>query len=136
MYKEIKQVEEFHKAFNLVVNTQPTLDSIATMELREALMTEELKEVKEALWQGSLEEITKEMADLCYVIFGTVVSLGLQEKFVEVFNIIHESNMSKLDENGKPIINGQNGVFDESKPLGKALKPAHFKPADVSHLFQ
>lgn len=136
MYKEIKNVEEFHKAFGLVVNTSPTLDSIATMTLREDLMDEELKEVKEALWKGSLEEITKEMADLLYVIFGTAVSLGLQEKLVQVFNIIHESNMSKLDENGKPIINGQNGVFDPSRPMGKALKPAHFKPADTSHLFQ
>lgn len=53
---------------------------------------------------------------------------------LEAFDIVHASNMSKLDENGKPVINGENGVFDERKPKGKVLKSKLFKEPDFSEL--
>lgn len=53
--------------------------------------------------------------------------------FYEAFKRVHESNMSKLVD-GKPLINGENGVYDESKPLGKVLKPDTYIPVDLSDL--
>lgn len=53
---------------------------------------------------------------------------------LEAFDIVHASNMSKLDENGKPVINGENGVFDERKPLKKVLKSKLFRDPDFSEL--
>ena len=42
----------------------------------------------------------------------------------QLFQAVHESNMSKLDENGKPIIN--DGILDPSKPIGKILKGKNY----------
>lgn len=137
MIKQITMVEDFHKAFNLAVNTRPTYPDAEVRGLRIALHAEECEEVEQELWamEGNMDKVAKELADLCYVIFGTVVSYGLQDKFEDVFSLVHASNMSKLGEDGKPLINGVN-AHDSSRPKGKALKPAHYKPANVAHLFQ
>ena len=47
------------------------------------------------------EHLLKELADLAYVIYGTAEALGWD--LDEAVKRIHASNMSKLDENGKPI---------------------------------
>ena len=69
--------------------------------------------------EGKETEIKKESADLLYVLAGLFVDFGWDMQVI--FNRIHESNMSKLDENGKPI-------FRED---GKVLKSNRYKEADL-----
>lgn len=54
----------------------------------------------------------------------------------ELFNEVHESNMSKLDKQGKPIINGENGVFDKTRPMGKVLKSELFREPDLEKILK
>lgn len=111
MIRQIKQVEAFHKAFGHHVQTtyQQVPPSVAV--LREKLISEEAKEVSEAIMKGDLTNLAKELADLAYVLFGTVVSYGLTEQFERVFDEVQSSNMSKLGEDGKPIYNEYNKIM-------------------------
>lgn len=141
--KHYELVEEFQRAFN-----QPmALDVVSFNRDRRALRNKLLKE-EEA-------ELLDAMADIAYIIIGTAVEysgyernalsqyakirdlsksyFGSYRQFDEAFKRVHESNMSKLV-NGKPVINGHNGVYDESKPMGKVLKPDTYIPVDLSDL--
>ena len=72
------------------------------------------------------------LADQLYLVLGSIVSHGMQDVIEEVFDAVHNSNMSKLDENGKPIINGQNGVLREDLPIGKVVKSdRYFTPTET-----
>lgn len=80
------------------------------LEFRSSLIKEETEEALEALASGSLVEISKELADVLYVVFGTAVALGIDLE--EIFYIVHESNLEKLSsierrEDGK-ILKGKN----------------------------
>lgn len=134
MKDSINKVKEFHEAFNIYVGNNPYP---AIAQLRAKLIEEETEEVSDELnnWDldGDKSFLAKELADLAYVLFGTVISFGLEDKFEEVFNSVHESNMSKL-ENGKPVVNGENGVLDNSRPLGKVLKGKNYKEADIKSI--
>ena len=110
MKKQLKQLEEFHRAFGLYINEQPTLRIPQDLhELRMRVMKEEVDEyAEEYAITGDTEDerlqaVAKELADIAYTLLGTVVSHGLQDEFERIFDAVHESNMSKLDENGKPI---------------------------------
>lgn len=121
----IGKVEEFHNAFGVHNNSRPTLQSINVTSLRSKLMVEEVDEYLEAQTIG---DVADALGDQLYILCGTIAVHGLQDKIVDVFNAIHESNMSKLGLDGNPVINGKQ-VFDESKPIGKILKgPNYFTP--------
>jgi predicted HAD superfamily Cof-like phosphohydrolase len=66
-------------------------------------MKEENDEYLEACKRGDLVEIADALGDKMYILFGSILKHGLQHKIEDVFDEIHRSNMSKLDENGKPI---------------------------------
>src|SRR4249920_2991506 len=100
----INKVKEFHQVFGLEFHEQP-IANIETkiIELRHRLMQEENDEYLEAAMQGDLTLIADALGDKLYILCGTILAHGLQHKIVEVFNEIHRSNMSKLDDEGKPI---------------------------------
>jgi predicted HAD superfamily Cof-like phosphohydrolase len=88
-------------------------------ELRHRLMHEENEEYLEACKKGDIVEIADALGDQLYILCGTILRHGLQHKIEEVFLEIQRSNMSKLDETGKPI-------FRED---GKVMKSnLYFKP--------
>jgi predicted HAD superfamily Cof-like phosphohydrolase len=120
LQKEIAAVQSFHEAFGLTVNHKPTANlGDAIHELRFNLMKEENEEYLEAVQNNDIVEIADALGDMLYILCGTIVSHGLQSKMEEVFNEIQQSNMSKLDQNGKPIY----------REDGKVLKgPNYFKP--------
>jgi hypothetical protein len=60
-------------------------------------------------------------------ILQAIISNRLQMQILLIFNAVHESNMAKLGTDGKPIINGQNGVLYPGKPLNKVMKPEGWK---------
>jgi len=100
----IKAVETFHDAFGIPNNYSPTSNlSINDIELRHRLMQEENDEYLEAAKKGDIVEIADALGDQLYILCGTILKHGLQNKIIEVFQEIQRSNMSKLDENGKAI---------------------------------
>ena len=57
------------------------------------------------------------MADVLYVVLGTVVAFGLQDQMGAIFDEVHQSNMEKMDKKGK---------FEVSGPQGKVLKGKNY----------
>ena len=116
----IDAVKEFNEAFKIKYsnNQKADLDE-STIELRYRLMQEENNEYLEAARKKDLVEIADALGDKLYILCGTILAHGLQDKIVEVFNEIQRSNMSKLSAEGKPVI----------REDGKILKgPNYFKP--------
>lgn len=116
----IQAVETFHNAFRISNNYQPTAQlSEADVQLRYNLMKEENEEYLEAAQRFDIVEIADALGDQLYILCGTILKHGLQDKIIEVFEEIQRSNMSKLDANGNP-------VYRED---GKVLKSElYFKP--------
>lgn len=132
MRKQLGNLEEFHEAFNSVMNDSPNLVDRETFELRFKLLKEENEEYLDACFDGNLVEIADALGDQLYIVLGTIITHGLQHVIEEVFERIHQNNMSKLVD-GKPLINGVN-VFDDTRPIGKVLKPKNWKPVDLKDL--
>jgi predicted HAD superfamily Cof-like phosphohydrolase len=100
----ISAVEEFHNVFGIDNRYEPTADlSESDILLRYKLMREENEEYIDAARRGDIVEVADALGDMLYILCGTILKHGLQYKIVEVFQEIQRSNMSKLDENGKPI---------------------------------
>ncbi len=120
MKNKIAAVHEFHSAFGLGIEKSPTVDlGIKKNLLRYELMREENEEYLEAANNGDLVEVADALGDMLYILCGTIIEHGMQDKIEEVFNEIQRSNMSKLGADGKPIY----------REDGKVLKgPNYFKP--------
>jgi predicted HAD superfamily Cof-like phosphohydrolase len=120
MKNKIAAVHEFHSAFGLGVENSPTADlDIKKNLLRYELMREENEEYLEAANNGDLVEVADALGDMLYILCGTIIEHGMQDKIEDVFNEIQRSNMSKLGADGKPIY----------REDGKVLKgPNYFKP--------
>ena len=118
--KEIDSVKLFHKKFNIDYLNAPKANiPLETKELRFKLMEEENLEYLKATKENNLVEIADALGDMLYILCGTIISHGLQDKIEEIFQEIQNSNMSKLGKNGKPIY----------REDGKVLKgPNYFKP--------
>lgn len=101
--KELKDVNNFHEAFGVNVEKLPVIPTKERCELRQKILQEEVDELKNAWQTGNLIEVADALADIHYVLMGTVLEFGLQDKYPEIFREVHRSNMSKLDENGKPL---------------------------------
>ena len=118
--KELKAVEAFHNAFKIGCANQPTVDLPENiLDLRFRLMEEENLEYLVAAKNKDMVEVADALGDMLYILCGTIISHGLQNKIEEIFQEIQSSNMSKLGKNGKPIY----------REDGKVLKgPNYFKP--------
>lgn len=135
MKKQINALTEFQTAFQDNNDQIPNLATVQIANLRFKLMAEENEEYIDAVTAGDLVEIADALGDQLYVLLGTIHKHGMNNVIEEVFDRIHASNMSKLDENGKPIINGENG-HDDKKPMGKILKSDLYKKVDLTDLFK
>lgn len=120
MKNKIAAVHAFHAAFGLGIKETPTAQlSKAKNMLRFDLMKEENEEYLEAANDGDLVEVADALGDMLYILCGTIIEHGMQDKIEEVFNEIQRSNMSKLGADNKPIY----------REDGKVLKgPNYFKP--------
>jgi predicted HAD superfamily Cof-like phosphohydrolase len=90
-----KKVEEFHKLFDLPVLDNPQIPSKDRCDLRAELLKEELNEFIDAIREKDLVEIADAFADLNYVLSGAILEFGIGDKYEEIFNEVHRSNMSK-----------------------------------------
>lgn len=91
----LNQVAEFHRTFNAPILDSPQIPSKERCALRIALLQEELNELKEAIEEDNIVEIADALCDLQYVLSGAVLEFGLGKKFVDLFNEVQRSNMSK-----------------------------------------
>lgn len=126
MQEQINDLKKFHKNFNSTYNEIPSLIEEKDYVLRFNLLKEENEEYLGACRNNDKVEILDALTDQLYIVLGTIVSHGMQDIIEKAFNEVHASNMSKLDNDGKPIINGLNGVLDNTRPLGKVLKSNNF----------
>ncbi len=118
----IDHVREFHEVFG-IGNADDLTAKLSSDEvmLRYKLMREENEEYLEAAQNGDLVEIADALGDQLYILCGTILKHGLQHKIAEVFEEIQRSNMSKLDENGKPIY----------REDGKVMKSERYFPPNI-----
>ena len=119
-----EKVKIFMETFGQEVKNKPSFCSDRINTLRYDLIKEELNELKLALDNKDLLEVADALTDILYVTYGAGHAFGIN--LDKCFEEIQNSNMSKLDNNGKPI-------FNES---GKVMKgPKYFKP-DLSKLIK
>lgn len=116
------QVKQFHEAYGQPVGDKPQFLTEDRMALRKRLIEEEYAEFLEAVEEGDLVNAFKELADLIYVVEGTIVEMGGNGD--AVFNEVHRSNMSKLGADGQPIY----------REDGKVLKGPNYFEADVAEV--
>jgi len=111
------KVKTFMKTFGQEVKTKPSFSTDKINSLRYDLINEELEELKVAMKDKDLLEVADALTDILYVTYGAGHAFGID--LDKCFEEVQNSNMSKLDENGKPI-------YNES---GKVMKgPKYFKP--------
>ena len=128
----IAEVEKFHNAFGISNAYTPQLVSKDDAILRYKLMREENEEYLEACEKDDLVEVADALGDQLYILCGTLLKHGMQDKIEEVFREIQRSNMSKLDKNGDAIIN--DGIIDPTRPVGKVLKSSQYSPPNIQKI--
>ena len=111
------KVGTFMKTFGQEVKTKPSFSSDKINKLRIDLIKEELEELQEAMKNNDLLEVADALTDILYVTYGAGHAFGID--LDKCFDEVQNSNMSKLDENDKPIYNDD----------GKVMKGSnYFKP--------
>ena len=111
------KVKTFMETFGQEVKNKPSLSTDKINNLRYALIEEELEELKIAMETKDLLEVADALTDILYVTYGAGHAFGID--LDKCFEEVQNSNMSKLDENSKPIYN----------ETGKVMKgPKYFKP--------
>ena len=111
------KVGVFMKTFGQEVKDKPSFSTDKINKLRLDLIKEELNELTEAMYNKNLLEVADALTDILYVTYGAGHAFGID--LDKCFEEVQNSNMSKLDDNGKPIYNEH----------GKVMKgPNYFKP--------
>ena len=111
------KVGTFMKTFGQEVKTEPSFSTDKINKLRIGLIKEELEELTEAMDKKDLLEVADALTDILYVTYGAGHAFGIN--LDKCFEEVQNSNMSKLDVDGKPIYND----------AGKVMKgPNYFKP--------
>ena len=112
-----EKVGTFMKTFGQDVKQNPSFSTSKINQLRVDLIKEELDELIEAMNKKDLVEVADALTDILYVTYGTGHAFGIN--LDDCFEEVQNSNMSKLDKDGKPIYNDK----------GKVMKgPNYFKP--------
>ena len=111
------KVKTFMETFGQEVKNKPSFSTNKINNLRYDLIREELEELKIAMENKDLLEVADALTDILYVTYGAGHAFGID--LDKCFEEVQNSNMSKLDGNGKPIYN----------EFGKVMKgPKYFKP--------
>ena len=111
------KVGTFMKTFGQEVKTKPSFSTDKINKLRLDLIKEEIAELTEAMNNKDLLEVADALTDILYVTYGAGHAFGID--LDKCFDEVQNSNMSKLDDDGKPIYNEN----------GKVMKgPNYFKP--------
>lgn len=145
----LNQVAQFHNTFKHPVVASPAIPAMERCKLRIELLAEELKELQQAVDNNDIVEVADALCDLQYVLAGAVLEFGLGEKFKDLFDEVHRSNMSKAcntaEEADQTVahyqLNHATGSYHreiEGKFLvyrsqdNKTLKSINYSPANLS----
>ena len=112
-----EKVRKFMQTFGQTVKNQASFPENKVSNLRVELIEEELEELRQAIRDKNLVEVADALTDILYVTYGAGTAFGIN--LDKCFEEVHNSNMSKLGEDNKPIYNDK----------GKVMKgPNYFKP--------
>ena len=114
-----ERVKEFMEVFGQEVKESPELVDHKTAMLRLKLILEEYEELEDAQAEGYLVGVADALSDILYVVYGAAHAFGIP--IDECFEEVHNSNMSKLGADGKPIFRAD----------GKVLKGPDFYEPDL-----
>ncbi len=112
-----ESVKKFMETFGQEIKEKAGFPNDKITSLRYELIKEELDELKDAINNKDIKEVADALTDILYVTYGAGHAFGIN--LDKCFEEVQNSNMSKLDSNGKPIYNEK----------GKVMKgPNYFKP--------
>ena len=112
---------EFNQAFDIPKLDSPDIGPEDMIELRIKLLREEVEEYAEAARAGDMVEILDALADIGYILAGTIINHGMQHIYDDAFNEVHRSNMAKLVD-GKVL----------RREDGKVMKPEGWTPPQLA----
>lgn len=130
MKKQIEMLIDWHKKYGVPYRTEPcpfddSDENMTIIKLRGRIMMEEVKEwLSAATYNQDIDQRAKELADILYTVYGTIITEGLQDVIEKVFDAVHESNMTK----------GTNGI-PVKRADGKILKGEDYREPDLSFMF-
>ncbi len=119
-------VAHFHETYGQPIKHRPNIDDDELNGLRVDLIKEEAEELEKALSERDPVAVLDALTDLQYVLDGAYLSLGFHQLKAEALCEVHRSNMSKLDEHGKPIYRAD----------GKVLKGPNYTPPDLKSIVE
>ena len=114
-----EKVKTFMTTYGQEVKESASFPDENIIKLRLKLIKEELEELEQALNDKNLLEVADALTDILYVTYGAGHSFGIN--LDACFAEVQRSNMSKLDENGKPIYN----------EYGKVMKGPNFSKPNL-----
>jgi predicted HAD superfamily Cof-like phosphohydrolase len=120
----LNSVAEFHRTFKHPIQAQPAMPAKERAALRVSLLTEELKELQQAIDDDNMVEVADALCDLQYVLSGAILEFGLGDNFKALFDEVHRSNMSKAC---KTVEEAEQTI---AHYLGKDNVEAHYKELD------
>ena len=121
----VKALLGFNDAFEIPKLESPGLSSKEMIELRIKLLREEVEEYAEAALSGDLVEVLDALADIGYILAGTIINHGMQNIYDDAFDEVHRSNMAKLVD-GKVL----------RRDDGKVMKPEGWQPPQLAQFLQ
>jgi predicted HAD superfamily Cof-like phosphohydrolase len=153
MNRYLEMVNEFHDTFKAPVLKEPQIPSKDRCDLRVKLIQEELDEMKEAIKNNDIIEISDSLGDLMVVLCGSILEFGMGEKFNDIFTEIHRSNMSKACNSIQESIetlshykkkDGTEGYYKEVNGKwivyrsgdNKVLKSINYSPANLNDIIK
>ena len=114
-----EKVKTFMTTYGQEVKESASFPDENIVKLRLQLIKEELEELEQALNDKNLLEVADALTDILYVTYGAGHSFGIN--LDACFKEVQRSNMSKLDEDGKPILN----------EYGKVMKGPNFSKPNL-----
>ncbi len=149
----LNQVGAFHKTFKHPIVKSPAIPNEKRSALRVELISEELKELEQAIKDNDLVEVADALCDIQYVLSGAVLEFGMGDKFVELFNEVQRSNMSKAcktmeeaqatvkhykeNKNTNSYIKEADGLYLVYRTEDdKTLKSINYSPADLKGILE
>ena len=121
----VKSLLEFNNAFEIPKMDSPGLSNDELIELRIKLLKEEVEEYAEAARSGDLVEVLDALADIGYILAGTIINHGMQHIYDDAFDEVHRSNMAKLVD-GKVL----------RREDGKVMKPKGWQPPNLAQFLE
>ena len=115
-------VENFMKSMKQDVRDTPAWPKGEIQDLRVDLIREELEELETAVSRGTLVDVADALTDILYVTYGMGHAFGIN--LDSCFQEVHNSNITKLEESGKPLYNDK----------GKVIKGARYTAPELDKI--